>query len=281
LIASGRVRRARKAALAGGVVTAIYFHNPGKALFRGCIRWLLRNGYVFVSAEDVVNFLRGGPIPRGAVWISFDDGYRDMLANVLPIIRQHSIPATVFLPSGILQGRGLFPWIKPEKIDGSDGNSGPGEDSLHRHCLTVPELKEMLRDTRVTIGAHTVGHVITAGCDEERLRFELEQSRRDLESLTNRPVHCFAYPNGLFDGREHKFLDEFQYSLAATTENAFVTPATEPYLVPRFSIADSIWLPEAICDMTGVWKPAIDTIKRIVRLRTPQHVEAVSANGIS
>ena len=48
------------------------------------------------------------------------------------------------------------------------------------------------------------------------------------------------------------------YRIAATTENAFVTSKSNPYLVPRFSVADEISFPEAICNMVGVWRPVID-----------------------
>jgi peptidoglycan/xylan/chitin deacetylase (PgdA/CDA1 family) len=261
LIAVGRVRRARGVAFADGVITAIYFHNPSKTLFSKCIRWLVRHEYVFVSADDVLGFLQGRSIPRGAVWISFDDGFRDMIGNVLPEIRKYNVPITVFLPSGVLQGNGVFPWLDAD-TGGQDGTSD-GRASV-RHCLTISELKRMRKCASVIVGAHTVHHVITAGCDDDQMRFELGQCKRALEAVTGGPVQYFAYPNGRFDGRERRWLEEFRYSLAATTENAFTTRETEPYLVPRFSVADSIWLPEAICNMTGVWKPAIDRIKRII-----------------
>jgi peptidoglycan/xylan/chitin deacetylase (PgdA/CDA1 family) len=260
LIAAGCTHRAKGVAFREGVITAIYFHNPRKTLFEKCVRWLMRHGYVFVSADDVLGFLRGRPVPRGAVWISFDDGFRDMLANVLPILHQYNLPITLFVPSGILQNHGLFPWLA------ANGN-GKGAQAHTRHCLTASELKHMQECAPVVVGAHTVHHVKTTDCSEDEIRFELGQCRRDLESLSGAPVQYFAYPNGMYDGSERRYLEEFQYSLAATTENAFITRQTEPYLVPRFSVADTISLPEAICNMTGVWRPAIDRIQRVFRLR--------------
>jgi hypothetical protein len=64
---------------------------------------------------------------------------------------------------------------------------------------------------------------------------------------------------------------EFDYRLAATTENAFVTRETDPYLVPRFSVADEIFFPEAICNMVGVWRPAIDPLINVLQRWKDSH----------
>ena len=112
LIASGRVQRAMRRALGGDVVTAIYFHKPNRRLFDRCIRWLTKHGYNFIAIDDLMEILyRGKTPPKGAVWLSFDDGCRELLTNVLPLIRKHRIPVTLFLPSGIIAGDGLFPWM--------------------------------------------------------------------------------------------------------------------------------------------------------------------------
>ena len=57
LIASGRVRRARRRALSKGVVTAIYFHKPNRRLFDRCISWLTKYGYTFISANEVLEIM--------------------------------------------------------------------------------------------------------------------------------------------------------------------------------------------------------------------------------
>src|SRR2546429_7676160 len=71
LIACGRVRRARKRALGPRVVTALYFHKPGAKLFLGCVRWLTKHGYTFISVGELIAFLdRRGLLPSGGVWLS-------------------------------------------------------------------------------------------------------------------------------------------------------------------------------------------------------------------
>src|SRR6476469_5208486 len=112
IIASGRPRRAKRQAFDRNVLTSIYFHNPNERLFAKCTRWLKKNGYHFVSANEVMDFLHEGKeLPRGAVWLSFDDGFRRLLDTVIPTVKKERIPITVFIPSAIINGAGLFPWL--------------------------------------------------------------------------------------------------------------------------------------------------------------------------
>lgn len=258
LIASGRVRRAKRRALNSDVLTAIYFHNPNKRLFTQCVRWLKKNGYKFISEEQLADVQYGRrSLPSGAVWLSFDDGWRELVTNVIPVAHHGKIPITLFIPSGIVEGDGLFPWLH-------NSASGPSRTALTelgiRDALTISELKEIARYPEITIGSHTVTHAITVNLPEENLRFEVSESKHQLECWSGAPVTSFAYPVGQFDGRESRLLNECGYQIAATTEAAFVTREHNAYLLPRFHVGDNISFPEAICNMVGVWRPAIDPV---------------------
>ena len=273
IITSGRVRRRIDDTLSAGVITSIYFHKPNRRLFSKCIEWLVDHGYTFISANDLIDILyHGKPIPKGAVWLSLDDGYKEWIDDVLPLIRQHRVPVTLFIPSGIVEDGGMFPWLhdRPSHdLDDIDSLAhGAGRDAV-----TVSELKRISRYPEVTIGGHTVNHTVTVNLSEERTRFELGESKRILESWTGAPVQCFAYPVGLYDGHEKRALKEFGYRIAATTEDAFITRETDPYRIPRLCVSDDISFPEAICNMVGVWRPVLTPFKnfyhRLIRTTGP------------
>jgi peptidoglycan/xylan/chitin deacetylase (PgdA/CDA1 family) len=260
VIASGRVRRARKEVLASDLVTAIYFHKPNKRLFGRCIRLLTKYGYTFISVNDLSEILYCGKTPpKGAVWLSFDDGSKELVEDVLPLIRQRRIPVALFIPAGIIGGDGLLPWLHEKPNGNSSVETGC------RDTLSVAELQQIATYPEVTIASHTVNHAVTAGLTQDEVRFELAESKRTLESWIETEVKYFAYPVGKFDGRERPVLAECGYALAATTENALITRETDPYRVPRFSVADEISFPEAICNMVGLWRPTIDRIIKFLR----------------
>jgi poly-beta-1,6-N-acetyl-D-glucosamine N-deacetylase len=278
LTASGRVRQARRRALSGDVVTAIYFHRPNQKLFVRCIRWLIKHGYQFISVDDLLDILyRRNRPPKGAVWLSFDDGMKELLDDVLPLVRLHRIPVALFIPTGFIEGDGRFPWLHAKSSRATDDRIARVMNGT-RDALTIAELKHVASFPEVTIGSHTVSHAVTIHLTDERTRFELGESKRTLQSWTGTNVKCFAYPVGLFDGRERFFLEEFGYSLAATTENSFITRETDAYLVPRFSIGDEISFPEAVCNMVGVWRPAIDPILRFLHRLSRTQSGIISAS---
>ena len=252
MIAAGYVSRARRRAFTSETVTAIYFHNPRPKLLAKCIRWLQKYNYHFISLDDLRAFLYDRQeLPRGAVWLSFDDGYKEWMDRVLPLIHRENIPVTLFIPPGIIEGDGQFPWLK--------GNV-PNDDA-NRQSLNVDQLKRIAEYPEITIASHTVHHIVTPELSRVQAEYELGESKRVLESWTQKPVQYFAYPEGRFDGRETPVLRSLDYLLAATTESSFITRQSDPYRLPRFSVADEISFPEAICNMVGVWRPA-RTLKR-------------------
>jgi len=264
LIVLGRARAARKAALQPEVISAIAFHKPNRRLFLRCIAWLIENGYTFITADDVVEFLhRGKPVPPGSVWLSFDDGWKE-LSEVLPLVRRHHIPITLFVPSGVLEGNGRFPWLCDVTHPSFSPRQALRRSALppdSRDAMTVEELMRIAAYPEVTIGAHSVSHPVMPECTDETVRFEVAECKHVLESWTGKTVNCFAYPEGKFDGRERRFLIDSGYQMAVTTRSALLTRDADCYLAPRFITGDNVSFPQAICSMVGIWRPVADPLK--------------------
>ena len=149
-------------------------------------------------------------------------------------------------------------------VHGDAGEAGNGVD------LVEPHRGEVAGHEEITIGGHTVNHVIMTLCSDDKLRVEIEECRRKLEEITGEPIRSFAYPAGQCDARGPEYLREIGYLLAATTEARFVAPATNPFLVPRFCVPDEVTFPEAICNMLGIWHPFLNRVKKLLRLAPPQ-----------
>jgi len=59
--------------------------------------------------EEAVQRLRARDLPTNAAVVTFDDGYKDNRIHAFPILRQHSIPFTVFLATDAI-GTGRAVW---------------------------------------------------------------------------------------------------------------------------------------------------------------------------
>lgn len=71
---------------------------------------LLRRRFVLLSLEELVTRLqRREPIPFRSVVVTFDDGFADVFTNAFPLLKKHSVPATLFLTTDMLDQCHLLP----------------------------------------------------------------------------------------------------------------------------------------------------------------------------
>lgn len=69
----------------------------------------LAAAYRPLPLDELIERSRSGTVPKGAVAVTFDDGYADNFEHAFPVLRRHGIPATIFLVTGCV-GTGRIPW---------------------------------------------------------------------------------------------------------------------------------------------------------------------------
>ncbi len=63
----------------------------------------LTNKYNVISLDFLEQIIREGrSIPRKAVVITFDDGFKDNYLNAYPILKKYNVPATIFITTGYI-----------------------------------------------------------------------------------------------------------------------------------------------------------------------------------
>lgn len=77
---------------------------------------MLAERYRVISLDEVADGLARHHLPRRAVAITFDDGYADNLRVAAPFLREHSLPATIFVSSGYTAGGREFWWDELERM---------------------------------------------------------------------------------------------------------------------------------------------------------------------
>jgi peptidoglycan/xylan/chitin deacetylase (PgdA/CDA1 family) len=73
--------------------------------------------------SEAIERLRSGTLPPRAIGITFDDGYADNLAVALPILRKHSLPATVFVATAYLDGGRMWNDTITESVRRASGDT--------------------------------------------------------------------------------------------------------------------------------------------------------------
>src|ERR1700737_3457683 len=95
--------------------------------FRAQVELLLEAGFRFVTLVELARAAAGGVPPPGLAALTFDDGMRNNREVALPILREYSIPATVYVTIGFIDQ--TSPWI------------GAGADGA---MMTREELRELV-----------------------------------------------------------------------------------------------------------------------------------------
>lgn len=279
-----------------GCVLPVFFHNPYGDSFKRLIEWFIQNDFQLISTEQLLNILNGKiKIQRRAVWISFDDGWRGNIENVIPTIVAYNIPAIFFITTNPIEShRGVhwfslvrsnrmhLPeayrnnveqlWSIPEK---NRRKIVKGIENMHnlrmkRETMTVAEVKKISKLPQVTIGCHSVHHGNLTNHTEAELESEVCVAKEKLEAWTGQEVKYFSFPRGIIEKRIDKYLNKYGFELAATTKEFIIdTKHVEKinvFRLPRHAVLDDGYFSEVICHALGIWQPIIHRIKPILGL---------------
>jgi len=116
--------------------------------------------------------------------ITFDDGFENFYQNALPVLQEHNIPSTVFVPTDFI---GVRPgWIKDKS-----------HPNYNENLMSEIQLTGLPPDI-VKIGSHCKSHLRLANLNDEDVRMELKESKRVLEKLLDREIRLLALPHGSF-----------------------------------------------------------------------------------
>ncbi|MFJ5832430.1 polysaccharide deacetylase family protein [Streptomyces sp. NPDC093089] len=177
------------------------------------------SGLRVVPLRALVAAQRGGaPLPERAAVLTFDDGFADFRATVLPLLARWGMPATLYVTTGGLAG------------GGAGGPFPPGSRMLSRAQLAE------LDEAGVEIGGHTRTHpqldVLRAG----RMREEVAGCGRELEDVLGHRVTAFAYPHGYSSRAVRAQVRAAGWTSSAAVRDAFSSAGDDPWRIARLMV---------------------------------------------
>lgn len=222
---------AREAAAAPRVLTYHRFgddlHDPfcvDRDSFAEQMRVLAESGRA-VSIGDVEGYMyHGESLPRGAVLVTIDDGYRSTIEQALPIMRDLGVPGVAYIPAGCVNGT----------------------DADLEERMTWDELGR-LAEGGIAIGSHAWSHDSLGAMTAEQARDELARSRCVLHDRTGANVTSFAYPFGTradYSAATRDALAACGYRIAFTSQHGSLDAAADPLELPRVKVegGEPLWM---------------------------------------
>ena len=179
-------------------------------------------GYSVIDLAEAADRLRTGAPLRRTIVLNFDDGYRDVGENALPVLERHGFHATVFVPPAAIDGTVSFGWYRePPPL------------------LDWEEIVELDRAGTLRFEAHSLTHPNLLALDDDSARREIGGSKSALEARLGRAVEGFCYPAGLFGGRERRLVEEAGFRIGVSCEPGVNRPGTDLLALRRRQIDGS------------------------------------------
>jgi peptidoglycan/xylan/chitin deacetylase (PgdA/CDA1 family) len=185
-------------------------------------------GYDVVGLEAVLDhYVLGAPLPENAVLITFDDGYRDVIDNALPVLARHGFPAVIFVPVAFM------------------GDPMPLPHEMHLAARGVRNttldwgLVRELDAAGVRVESHGISHRPLAEVSLDEAVREIAVSKLRLEEELGRPVRAYAYVKGSeahFHPVHESLLKQAGYDIAFTSISRANGAAGNPFRLGRYNV---------------------------------------------
>jgi peptidoglycan/xylan/chitin deacetylase (PgdA/CDA1 family) len=203
----------------------------GVEAFAEQMRHLKAEGYRVIPLEDLIEFTAlGRQLPRRAVVLTFDDGYKSFLRYAYPILTKLRFPATLFIYTD-------YVGLSPKALDWDD---------LHR-----------LAREGFSIGAHTKTHSDLRRHPGEsvpawsrRLEAELAQPLQLFRARLGRAPRVLAYPFGSHDAELADKVREHGYVAAFTVRREGNPAFVHPLLIHRNQVYAQMTLEQFARNLT-------------------------------
>lgn len=187
--------------------------------FENQLIYLKNNNYETIFFNEIK------PNKKKQIIITFDDGYKDLILNSLPLLKKYNFKAICFVVSDLIG--------KTNKWD-EDFNK-----VTTKQLMNASEIKLWIKNG-MKIGSHSRNHRRLTLIDRDEMIQEINYSKFDLERITESKVDTFCYPYGIYD---ENIVDEVKknYSYALTTKRSrYDKNKHTKYLIPRIDMGKNI-----------------------------------------
>ncbi|SHI26728.1 polysaccharide deacetylase family protein [Pollutimonas bauzanensis] len=187
--------------------------------FKRQMTWLRRFGYRGLAMRDLMPYIRGERQGK-VVGITFDDGYRNVFENALPILKAVGFTATNYFVARQLGG----------------GNAWDYEKGIpHSDLMSIDEMRAWAAAGH-EVGSHTLDHPFLPKLSPEVANYQVRQSKAELEQALGAPVTAFCYPYGGESPSIRAMVRAAGYASATTTARGLARHSDDIYGLPRIDV---------------------------------------------
>lgn len=281
--------------LLGGLRILAYHAVPDAGPFHEQIGYLVER-YRPVGGDAVVRALSGGPpLPQRAVWVTFDDGYADVIENAQPVLDSHGLRASLFICPARVADSAPYWWHVTAEAERRgayvvvDGKEWGGQgltadlklvpDEVRRRVVTrlqedlsvipsptiadVSQIRTWLAAGH-ELGNHTWDHPCLDRCDTGEQARQIHQAHRWFTDTLGIAPHLFAYPNGNWAQAAERELIELGYKIGLGFDHRRARTSGSGLRLSRLRVDSSLPVPRFRSIVSGV-HPLVYRTRRLLK----------------
>lgn len=218
--------------------------------FAAQMELLARSGRPVVALSAMLPALRGeGALPRGAVALTFDDGYRDNLVHAAPVLARHGFPASLFVVSDLM---------------GSSGTLDRYASCCDKDTMLGWDEVRALRSQGHEIGGHGRSHRELATLAPDDARADVEDCARALEAELGARPALFCYPRGSENDAVRRIVAATGHAAACTVRPGANAPGGDLMGLRRTEVSGDDSLADFALKLDGgfdAWHAAVQAVR--------------------
>ncbi|MCO4763117.1 MAG: polysaccharide deacetylase family protein [Myxococcales bacterium] len=179
---------------------------------------LAKAGYTAIDFDELLEVFAGKrTIDDKAVVLTFDDGYTSCWDLARPVLKRHGMKGVFYIcltPDDHSRElvKGIDDFMTPEQLRG-------------------------MHELGHTIGSHTMSHGLLSEMTDDEVRWELTESKAQLEKHIGAPVDHFCIPRAGGDKRVIRMIGEAGYTTSTGADKGGAHPGCHPLRLPRIGVS--------------------------------------------
>ncbi len=183
------------------------------------MKYLKVNDFHVIGLSELINFISSGlTIPKKSIVITFDDGYKSIQTNALPILKEFGFTATLFVNIYFLEKK------IPKESYWSDWQTLNWKEIIQLH------------ESDIHIGSHALTHRKLTKVSEKDLQKEVIGSKEIIEQNIGEKIFAFSYPHGAFNHKIKNTLKANNFRCACSSIHGDNNARSDQYALRRTEI---------------------------------------------
>lgn len=191
--------------------------------FASQMAYMARHGWFTITIDELLVGMHSGTMPKKRFVVTFDDGFRNVLTEALPVLQAFGFTATVFIATEYVGRTNSFVTSRMPELP----------------MLNWEDIQTLKR-AGLQIESHGHTHANLPQLEASKVHWELQVSRDWLEKHAGVRAMHFCYPRGKYAPRVVRAVRDAEYRSACSLRVGLVRASSHAWLLERLPINDRV-----------------------------------------